>query len=148
MLGGAIRTETDLQLIKAYALTFMGTPYLWGGPNRYLGLDCSQFVTELLIAAGMLPHKSDFSSAALFDKFKACADTRDLGALAFYGPSINQINHVAFLLDNLTIIESAGGGSANTNIEISKKAGAGVRIRPLLYRQDFIAVKMPSYKRG
>jgi len=148
MIGAIMRTETDLEIIKQYAFSFLGTPYLWGGPNRYLGLDCSQFVTELLIAAGTLPHKSDLSSAALFDKFKNCPSTRTIGALAFYGASLTQITHVAWLLDDLTVIESAGGGSANTNVDLSKKTGAGVRIRPLIYRSDFLAVRLPSYKRG
>jgi hypothetical protein len=127
----------------AYALSFLGTDYIWGGQSQR-GVDCSGFVIMVLQAQGRLPNKFDATSQGLYDYFKVnraqnSAKPRK-GCLAFYGKSKNQISHIAICLNSSQIIEAGGGNSSTTTPEKAKEKGAHVRIRPINYRSDLVAI--------
>jgi cell wall-associated NlpC family hydrolase len=137
---------SNLKLVYDYALALVGTPYRWGGSNPISGFDCSGLVQELLASIGFDP-PGDQSAQSLYEHFiKGSRSSQiGLGALVFYGKSVEQITHVAFMLDTISAIGANGGGSKTTNNMEAERAGAFVKIRPLNYRSDLVAVIMPNY---
>lgn len=133
-------------ILKDYALSFVGTPYSWGGSNPMGGFDCSGFVQELLASVGMDP-PGDQSAQALYDYFEKNStwNTRALGSLAFFGQSSTSVTHVAMMLDQYRIIEAGGGGSKVLSIDDAKAHNSYIRVRLLNYRKDLVAVMKPSY---
>lgn len=135
-----------MRLLVEYAMTFVGTPYRWGGDDPMTGFDCSGLVQELLASVGMDP-AGDQSAQALYNYFEGSGERNAYlaGALAFYGQSVTKITHVAMLLDQYRVIEAGGGGSATTSAEQAATQNAYVRIRPVNRRGDLIAVIRPRY---
>lgn len=128
--------ETLDLLLSAY----IGTPYKWGGNNPLEGFDCSGLVCELLRAQGKID-KTDYSAAALYDLTKKKqTDKYTRGCLAFYGKNLAAITHVAYLINSDTVVEAGGGNSETVTFEVAAMRGACVRIRPLKYRKDLLAV--------
>lgn len=136
---------TSREILQIYALSMLGTHYRWGGDDPMSGYDCSGLVVELLVAIGMLPPGVDFTAQGLADKFKSHPPTRDLGALAFFGRSMNEVSHIGMLLTSVHMIE-AGGGDRNTiDKESAAEKNAFVRVRPIGIRRDLCGVLMPKY---
>lgn len=135
-----------MDILRAYAMSFLGTPYRFGGGNRLQGLDCSEFVQELLRSVGMDP-PGDQNAQALFDYFSKNGEwnRQSMGSLAFFGKSASQITHVAMLIDQYRIIEAGGGDSTTVSFDAAKDRGAMVRIRLLKFRGDLVAVIRPRY---
>jgi cell wall-associated NlpC family hydrolase len=135
-----------MDLLKAYALSFLGVPYKWGGSNPIEGIDCSGFVQEILKSAGMDP-PGDQTAQALYNHFESNSEWNKyaLGSLAFYGESTTKITHVAFCLDQYRCIEAGGGGSTTLSKEDAAKQNAFVRIRPIKARKDLVAILKPRY---
>lgn len=136
----------NLELLKLYALTFVGINYKWGGDDPMQGFDCSGFVQELLEAAGIDP-LGDQTAQGLYNYFITVSGTtnKELGALAFYGKSTDRITHIAFCLDNKLMIEAGGGGSRTIDIQSAASHNAYIRIRPIDKRKDLVACLMPRY---
>lgn len=135
-----------MELLRDYALQFVGTPYLWAGDDPIYGYDCSGFVQELLASVGIDP-PGDQTAQGLYDHFEKNGqyNVYGLGALAFYGKDAKHVIHVAMMLDPYRIIEAGGGGSKITSKEEAAKANAYIRIRLLKNRSDFIVAIKPRY---
>lgn len=133
--------------ISDIAMRLYGLPYKWGGSNYLEGFDCSGLVMEVLKSIGVMAHGNDVNSQGLYNWVTVSGkkDTMGEGALCFYGKSLKQISHVAIMLDDRLMLEAGGGDSSITNLEIAKKEGAVVRVRPYNYRKDFLEVWMPKY---
>jgi cell wall-associated NlpC family hydrolase len=136
---------TSKELLQVYALSMLGTHYRWGGDDPMSGYDCSGLVVELLVAMGMLPPGIDLTAQGLADKYKGCPSTRDLGALAFYGRSMNEVSHVGMLLNSVHMIEAGGGDRHTTDKDAAAEKNAFVRVRPIAVRRDFCGILMPRY---
>lgn len=129
----------------SYCNQFVGLPYIWGadGPDAY---DCSGLVQKLLARLALDP-PNDQSAAELHRYFSApnagIAIPRPmLGALAFFGKP-RRIGHVGFCLDDIQMIEAAGGNDETTSIEIAKQIGAMVKINPVTRRHDLVVLIKP-----
>lgn len=135
-----------MDILKAYALSFLGTPYKYGGENRLDGLDCSEFIQELLRSVGLDP-PGDQNAQALFDHFSVNGEwnRHGMGSLVFFGKDARNITHVAMMLDQYRIIEAGGGRADTKTLDDAKKRGAMVRIRHLSFRKDVVAVIRPRY---
>ncbi len=128
-----------------YAKKFIGQPYIWGGDDPIIGFDCSGLVQEILASVGMDP-PGDQTAQGLYDHFKNNSDgIMGIGALCFYGKSVSEITHVAFMIENYCIVEAGGGGSKTTSAEAAADMNAFVRIRPYNRRKDLVAVLNPYY---
>ena len=134
-----------LEVLKQYALSFLGVPYRFGGRNRLEGLDCSQFVIEQLVALGGLPHGFDSTAQSLYTRFKDRECPPEIGALAFYGADRKTITHVALCLNANQMIEAGGGTSSTVSREQAIERNAMVRIRPIRYRKDYLCSVLPNY---
>lgn len=135
-----------MELLRNYALRFVGTPYTWGGDDSIYGYDCSGFIQELLSSVGMDP-PGDQTAQALYNFFDKNGkyNSYGVGALAFYGKSVTEIIHVAMMVDQWRIIEAGGGGSKTKTKEEAARDNAYVRIRLLKHRPDLVAVIKPRY---
>lgn len=135
-----------MELILRYALSFLGTPYYFGGDDPIQGIDCSGLVLEMLIAAGVFPHGTDMTAQGLYNHFEGKSGSGwALGSLAFYGKDARNITHVAFCISDKLMIEAGGGGPTTTNLQEAVKKNAFVKMRPIKYRKDFFCVLKPDY---
>lgn len=136
-----------LEYLKQVAFSYLGVPYIWGGDDPIVGMDCSGGAQELLAVVGMDP-PGDQTAQGLYNYFMAngaIPGKVGLGALAFYGTSTSGITHVAVMMDDKIIFEFGGGGSSTTSREKAAQQNAVGRLRPLRRRSDLVAVLMPNY---
>lgn len=135
-------------MLNKIAFALLNTPYFWGGKNPLTGFDCSGFVEWVLNCFGMDPPSIN-NAQNLYDWFikehGASSSGTTKGAICFYGRSVGQITHVAIVYNDHQIIEAGGGDSTTTNIEVAKRQGACVRIKPFGHRKDLVAIVMPNY---
>lgn len=110
--AGVSKTRTDL---KAYAIQFIGNPYLWGGTSLTNGADCSGFVQSIFKKYGVsLPRTS---RDQVKKGTKVTSKDMKIGDLIFYTNSAGVVDHVAIYIGNNQIVHAA---SAKTGIRISK----------------------------
>lgn len=131
-------------LFRDYALSFVGLPYRWGGNDAVDGFDCSGLAIELLQAAGILGPHLDDNAQGLMKRFPLEAPHPTLGALLFFGTS-QKVTHVGVCLSRQSYIEAGGGGSATTSRQAAADQNAYIRVRPIEWRKDLVAVRMPPY---
>lgn len=132
-----------------YALMLGGAhaAYRWGGDDPIAGFDCSGFVSELMQAAGVFPNKQRLNAQGIHENL-IYAGAREVwapGAIAFYGPSIDQIDHVNFCLSQQLCVGYMSGDSSTINDQAAEKMNAFFKLRPIKYRKDFLCVLMPNY---
>lgn len=134
------------EIMKAWLIRHLNIQYKWGGSDPMEGYDCSGLAQEFLKAFGSHPeYKIDHSAQMLYNVFskEGSQDYYDVGALAFYGPSKSEINHVAILISSDFIAEAGGGGSRTNTFQDAIAQDAFTRIRPLRFRKDLVGVWMP-----
>lgn len=123
---------TKQQYFLNYLMMFIGTPYKLGGNvTQDGGLDCSGLVLEGLRSVGLW-NKTDNTAQGIFNKLNTQTNLKDKpqpGNLLFFGESSSKITHVAVCLNEFQMIEAGG-----TDID------GMVRIRPLSWRKDLIAI--------
>lgn len=126
-----------------YAMSFVGQPYIWGGTSPG-GWDCSGFVQEILASVGMdKPGRQN--SHHLYLEFKETGgQLRKAGSLAFFGTP-ERIIHVGFMIDGHRMVEAGGGDSGTTTVALAWRANAFVKVRPVVYRRDLVAIYAPNY---
>lgn len=135
-----------MRILEKHAFSFLGQPYIWGGDDP-TGFDCSGLVIEILQGAGVLPPRFDTTAQGLFNKFEVegVANSKSLGALAFFGKSRSKITHVGFMIDRKRMIEAGGGGRHVRTLEDAVKHNAFIRVRPIEWRKDLVAILKPRY---
>lgn len=137
----------DLALLKQYAISMIGKPYFWSGDDPISGFDCSGFASELLRAAGLVPYTYRSNAQGIYNDLRKAGalEAAGTGSFAFYGKSLNEISHVTFCVDSVTMIEAGGGGSDTISDALASAKNAFVRMRPILYRKDFLVSLRPNY---
>lgn len=130
-------------------LSFLNLPYAWGGKNPLTGLDCSGLTEQILAQIGMDPPGVQ-NAQMLYDHYAPTSQLQagqasGFGCLCFYGPSVKQINHVAFMINEFQIIEAGSGDSTTTTEERAAQQGAFVRVRPYNKRKDLVVILSPKY---
>lgn len=139
-----------MEILKNYALSFLGTPYKWAGSFPGVGIDCSGLVLELLKSVGEAP-PGDTTAQGIFNYLsengRATYDTSGLGTVVFFGASVTAITHVGLMLDNYRFIEAGGGGSSVNTLDDAIKKEAYVRIRLLTNRKDLVGSLKPRYNK-
>lgn len=134
-----------MKILRGYAMSHLGLPYIWGGDDSVDGYDCSGFVIELMKSCGLAPgHDMTANSLMYYYKQIGRECSPQFGALAFYGKK-DLSTHIAFCLDHTRIIEAGGGGSRTKTREDAAKHNAYIRIRPVEYRRDYLRCYLPPY---
>lgn len=138
-----------IKLMIAYAKTWIGIPYKWGG-NSPDGVDCSGFVQLVLQRVGLDP-VGDQTAQAIYDHFlktgSKIISARE-GAIIFFGKNVKSITHVSIALNETDMIEAGGGGSKTNTYDDAVRDDAWVRIKPITNRRDVVAILMPDYTKG
>ena len=113
------------------ALSYLGTPYIWGGDDPS-GFDCSGFVIECLKSAGMLTENEDYTAEGLYQLYEDKVTTSpSKGNIVFYLNKNRKVFHVSICLDDYFQIGAFGGDSNNNNIQNAWSKNAFVKIRPI-----------------
>ena len=135
-----------MQILRDYAMKFVGVPYKWGGSNPLEGVDCSGLLQLILAAAGLDP-PGDQSAQGLYNHFegKSTHGIRQLGSIAFYGKSVREITHIAWCLDPYRIIQAGGGDHLTLTPLDAARKNAFVKVTLINYRPDLVAVLKPLY---
>lgn len=137
----------NIDLLVKYAMKFVGIRYRWNGKVPMSGLDCSGLVSEILKASSILGPHEELSAQQIYDKILPTSQGSDpkAGSLAFYGPDLQHIDHVAFLIDADAAISAAGGDSTTLLEEDAESRQAFVKVRSYKYRKDFLTIIRPNF---
>jgi len=108
--GESAAQERAVQL----ALSFIGTPYVWGGESPH-GFDCSGLVQFVYSAAGIsLPRVAQNQ----YDAGPAVAPGQTVvpGDLIFFGGGPNDVSHVGIFVGNGVMVDAPHTG-ANVRLD-------------------------------
>ena len=94
------KEETDIRQI---ALSFLNTPYLWGGRTMY-GIDCSGFTQIVFKIMGKSLPRDASQQAVLGEKITSLAQTQ-CGDLAFFQNKDGRITHTGLILQSNKVTE-------------------------------------------
>lgn len=109
-----VTANSKTQSIVDYAQKYIGTPYLWGGTNLNVGVDCSGLVYSSYKAYGITLNRT---SRSMFNQGVAVKKS-DLqtGDLVFFNTSGAGISHVGMYVGNNNFIEAADSGVKLTSL--------------------------------
>ncbi|UCE25320.1 MAG: C40 family peptidase [Candidatus Zixiibacteriota bacterium] len=116
------------------ALSYLGTPYIWGGDDPS-GFDCSGFAIECLKSVGVLKESDDYTANGLLSLLHDRVTEKPVGgALLFFLNEDGKAVHVTVCLDEWFQIGASNGGSAVRSEREAWRANAYVKIRPINFR--------------
>ncbi len=94
------------ETIKQTALSYLNTPYLWGGKTPF-GIDCSGFTQMVYRINGILIPR-DASQQVSKGIARNFADEAQVGDLAFFDNEEGNVIHVGIVLEDRKIIHASG----------------------------------------
>lgn len=107
--GNSFDPETAVisaDAIKAKALQYLNTPYLWGGRSVY-GIDCSGFVQQVFRYFNIVLPRDAYQQAGEGEPVGFLQEAQ-CGDLAYFDNEEGRITHVGILFNQDTIIHASG----------------------------------------
>ena len=106
-------SSTTREKVIAYAKTFLGTKYVYGGTKPSTGFDCSGFVRYVLAEYGFSIPRT--SASQYSDTTRIKKSELKAGDLIFFGNS-GKVNHVGMYIGNNNFIHAE---NSDTGVVIS-----------------------------
>ena len=100
-----ISNDKNFHSLEEIALSFLNSPYLWGGKTKF-GTDCSGFVQSVFKIHGKILPRDSYQQALIGTEVNL--ENSKAGDLAFFGKKIDAITHVGIVISNKRIIHSSG----------------------------------------
>lgn len=139
------RSENARKWLVQTAVSYLGTPYIWGG-NNPSGFDCSGFVQECLRSVGALEEPIDCTADGLMLNLKGTViEMPTVGALLFTLNLTGKATHVVICLDDWFCIGANGGTSETTDSQSAWRKNAFVKIRPIRLQSGRNRILLPDY---
>jgi len=104
--GKTISGKNNRNSIVNTALSFLNSPYLWGGKTPF-GIDCSGF-TQMVYKINGYKLSRDAKDQANQGKTLSFIEESEAGDLAFFNNDVGDIIHVGIILQNNHIIHASG----------------------------------------
>ncbi|WP_266205411.1 C40 family peptidase [Pontibacter kalidii] len=125
----------ETQELVNYALTLMGTPYVWAGETPE-GFDCSGFITHVYDRYDVaLPHSSCMQAEEGEQVTRQEAGPGDLVIFTGTNPQVREPGHVGIVIsqpgDTIEFVHS----SSNGGVKLSQVEGSGYEVRFLQVRR-------------
>jgi peptidoglycan endopeptidase LytE len=141
----------NMTFLLQYAFRLITDPYHWGGDDPIMGFDCSGFVQELLMAAGVIKRvgSEKLNALTLFNwlmQHGGSQGTFGAGSIAFFGKSVTEISHVGFCIDSSYMLHYGSGDHTTTSADRAAEQNAFGRMDLIRYRADFLCVVKPAYR--
>lgn len=92
--------------IKEIAMTFLNTPYAWGGRSLF-GMDCSGFTQLVYKFFGIKIARDAYQQAEAGEVVNFITETK-VGDLAFFDNEEGHITHVGIMIEKNKIIHASG----------------------------------------
>ena len=102
----------DLTRFERIALSYINTPYLWGGRSPF-GIDCSGFVQMVFRFCGIDLPRDAHQQAMLGETIDFVYEAKP-GDLAFFDNATGNITHVGIILGEGQIIHASGSVRIDT----------------------------------
>jgi hypothetical protein len=109
---------------------YLGVPYLWGGTDPNVGLDCSGFVQEVFDRLGVDLPRVSRDQARVGTPVSSLAEAQPGDLLFFHEP----VSHVAIYLGDNRMIHAAGTGK---DVRIDEVYNTPTHIRRVSVTGDF-----------
>ena len=133
--AGSVRRASGSDLgkeIANYALTFIGTPYTWGGKSPATGFDCSGFVQYVFSQFG-------YTTSSIANDVRnegthvEPADIQPGDVLCFYSGN-NYVGHVGIYIGDNSFVHAANSatGVVTTSLSVGYYAQRGYEIRRII----------------
>lgn len=139
------KTVAARKWLVTTALSYLGTPYVWGGDDPS-GFDCSGFVIECLKSVGLVSERADFTADQLMKSLDGAAVDEPIeGALLFTLDNLGKAAHVVICLDSWFQIGASGGSSITVDHPAAWRENAYVKIRPIRLQSGRHRILLPNY---
>lgn len=102
----SLSQKREFEFIKQTALSYLNTPYLWGGRSPF-GIDCSGF-TQIIYRINGYYLPRDSSEQYKQGEVIQDVDNTKPGDLAFFQNDKGDITHVGIILEDHQIIHASG----------------------------------------
>ena len=100
-----ISNDKNFHSLEEIALSFLNSPYLWGGKTKF-GTDCSGFVQSVFKIYGKILPRDSYQQALIGTEVNL--ENSKAGDLAFFGKDKRTINHVGLITENNNIVHAYG----------------------------------------
>ncbi len=100
-----ISNDKNFHSLEEIALSFLNSPYLWGGKTKF-GTDCSGFVQSVFKIYGKILPRDSYQQAVV--GVEVNLENSKAGDLVFFGKKFDVITHVGIVISDKRVIHSSG----------------------------------------
>jgi len=132
-----IHPETLRDLAIRLAWGCLNIPYIYGGQNPLVGLDCSGLIVHIFRELGIFGKGEDYTAATLWETYRTKKVAYpSKGTLVFYKSyTSNEVGHVGICIDHDWCICASGGNENTKTLEVAQRRKARIRLKKIRYRK-------------